>query len=143
MEANAADVDVVVPSVMDAAALAVDDATVKPRGPSRRIPGPVMRVPSIVARPAKEPNVPHCAAPHPRSSRARTCHRSPIPLTADCNTKMIENRRPNAPRWKRPKNTNGFTRFKMSGLRRSSASVSVRPKATQEATSSPRHEEAA
>ena len=76
--------EVAPPSTSDAEAEAIVEATVCPRAPSWRMDGPVSRVPNIDATPANAANRPHWAAPHPRSSRARTCHRSPIPLVSDC-----------------------------------------------------------
>ena len=36
--------------------------------------------------PESEPKRPHCAAPQPRSSRAKTCHVSPMLIESDCST---------------------------------------------------------
>eukprot|EP00965_Chrysotila_dentata_P227891 6196285-Pleurochrysis_carterae.AAC.1 len=71
--ANAVGVVCACASITAEAAEAPLDATVKPRGPRRRIPGAVSSVPPMVAMPASAANCPHCAAPHPRISRAITC----------------------------------------------------------------------
>ena len=59
-------------------------ATVWPRGPKRRMEGPVNNVPNVDAQPAAAANRPHCAAPHCLNSRAKTCQKSPMPLVSDC-----------------------------------------------------------
>ena len=69
---------------VEAAAAQPVVATVWPRGPNNLMEGPVSSVPNVDAQPAAAANLPHCAAPHCRSSRAKTCQKSPSPFVSDC-----------------------------------------------------------
>ena len=60
--------------------------------------GPVNNVPSVDAQPAAAANRPHCAAPHCLSSRAKTCHKSPMPLVSDCKSTTAFKRAKRGPR---------------------------------------------
>mmetsp|Transcript_34028 Transcript_34028/g.102530 ORF Transcript_34028/g.102530 Transcript_34028/m.102530 type:complete len:265 (-) Transcript_34028:513-1307(-) len=142
--ANAAASVVARPSNADDAAAQPVVATVWPRGPKNRSDGPVSSVPAMLATPAMAAKRPHCAAPQSRSSRARTCQRSPMPLVSDCSRTTAFSRASRGPRRNKFLNARGWNAFVDASRprrRRSGASVSGAA-ATRPSTQQPSNDDA-
>lgn len=70
--------------------------------------GPVNNVPRVDASPAAAANLPHESAPQFLNSRAKTCHKSPMPFVKDWSSTTALRRANFGPRINKRRNANGW-----------------------------------
>eukprot|EP00962_Isochrysis_galbana_P000945 scaffold263_cov120-Isochrysis_galbana.AAC.11 len=89
------------PSASSVTALPAVATIVWPRAPSRRTDRRASSAVAVWPMPESEPKSPHVSAPHPRSSRAKTCQVSPMAMEMVCRADTAERERRAGPERKR------------------------------------------